>query len=105
VTAICGGAPDALRELPAPDAVFVGGSGGQMSAVFDIVLEKNPRARIVVNAIALESTQAALTAFAAHGLEAELVQVGVSAAKTVAGLHMMMAQNPIFVISGGGCHE
>ncbi len=105
VKAIHGGAPDALRDLPAPDAVFVGGSGGQMSAVFDIVLEKNPRARIVVNAIALESAQAALTAFAVHGLEAELVQVGVSAAKTVAGLHMMMAQNPIFVISGGGSHE
>ena len=105
VTAIYGGAPEALTDLPAPDAVFIGGSGGQMDAVFNIVLEKNPHARIVVNAIALESVQAALAAFAAHGLEAELVQVGVSCAKTVAGLHMMMAQNPIFVISGGGSHE
>lgn len=105
VKAICGGAPEALRDLPAPDAVFVGGSGGQMNAVFDIVLEKNPHARIAVNAIALESAQAALAAFAAHGLEAELVQIGVSAARTVAGLHMLMAQNPIFIISGGGSHE
>ena len=105
VITICGGAPDALRDLPAPDAVFVGGSGGQMDAVFDIVLEKNPHARIVVNAIALESAQTALKAFTAHGMEPELVQIGVSAAKAVAGLHMMMAQNPIFVISGGISHE
>ena len=33
------------------------------------------------------------------------LRIGVSAAKAVAGLHMMMAQNPIFVISGGLSHE
>lgn len=105
VTVRHGGAPEALNDLPPLDVVFVGGSGKNMSAIFDTVLGKNPRARIVVNAIALESVQAALNAFAAHGLAAEVVQVGVSAAKTVAGLHMMMAQNPIFIISGGGRDE
>ena len=105
VSVICGSAPEALAELPAPDTVFVGGSGKNMDAIFDAALEKNPRARMAVNAIALESVQAALAAFAAHGLAAEVVQVGVAAAKTVAGLHMMMAQNPIFIISGGGRDE
>ena len=105
VTVRHGGAPEALNDLPPLDVVFVGGSGKNMDAIFDAVLGKNPRARIVVNAIALESVQAALNAFAAHGLAAEVVQVGVAAAKTVAGLHMMMAQNPIFIISGGGRDE
>ena len=76
-----------------------------MDAVFELILQKNPHCRIVVNAIALESVQAALAAFAARDLPADVVQVGVSAAKTVAGLHMMMAQNPIYIISGGGSHE
>ncbi|MBQ1460114.1 MAG: precorrin-6Y C5,15-methyltransferase (decarboxylating) subunit CbiT, partial [Oscillospiraceae bacterium] len=105
VTVRHGGAPEALNDLPPLDVVFVGGSGKNMDAIFDAVLGKNPRAHIVVNAIALESVQAALNAFAAHGLAAEVVQVGVAAAKTVAGLHMMMAQNPIFIISGGGRDE
>ena len=105
VSVICGSAPEALAELPAPDTVFVGGSGKNMKAIFDAALGKNPRARMAVNAIALESVRAALDAFAAHGLTAEVVQVGVAAAKTVAGLHMMMAQNPIFIISGGGGNE
>ena len=105
VTVRHGGAPEALNDLPPLDVVFVGGSGKNMNAIFDVVLGKNPRAHIVVNAIALESVQAALNAFAAHGLAAEVVQVGVAAAKTVAGLHMMMAQNPIFIISGGGRDE
>lgn len=105
VTVIRGGAPEALRDLPAPDVVFVGGSGRNMDAIFDVALEKNPCARIAVNAIALESVQAALNAFASRGLTAELVQVGVASARTAGGLHMMMAQNPIFIISGGGRDE
>ena len=58
-----------------------------------------------MNAIALESVQTALNAFEARGMRPDVVQVGVSAAKTVAGLHMMMAQNPIYIISGGGGTE
>ena len=105
VTVLRGAAPAALHDLPAPDTVFVGGSGRSMEAIFDAALEKNPRARVAVNAIALESVQAALRAFESHGLTAEVVQVGVSAAKTVSGLHMLMAQNPIFIITGGGRNE
>ena len=105
VSVVQGDAPQALEALPAPDAVFVGGSGRQMADIFAAALEKNPRARIVVNAIALESVQAALACFADRGLVPELVQVAVSAAKNTAGLHLLLAQNPIFIISGGGTDE
>ncbi len=105
VQVICGGAPEALEELPAPDTVFIGGSGRKMDAVFDVILRKNPRARVVVNAIALESVQAAMAAFESRGLVPDVVQVGTAAAKAAAGLHMMTAQNPIFIISGGGGDE
>jgi precorrin-6Y C5,15-methyltransferase (decarboxylating) len=105
VQVICGGAPEALEELPAPDTVFIGGSGRKMDAVFDVILRKNPRARVVVNAIALESVQAAMGAFESRGLVPDVVQVGTAAAKAAAGLHMMTAQNPIFIISGGGGDE
>ncbi|MBQ8935054.1 MAG: precorrin-6y C5,15-methyltransferase (decarboxylating) subunit CbiE, partial [Oscillospiraceae bacterium] len=48
-----GSAPDALKGLPAPDAVFVGGSGGRMGAILRAVYDANPGARICVAAIAL----------------------------------------------------
>ena len=104
-TVSVGSAPEALAEFPAPDTVFIGGSGRRMDGVFDAALAKNPRARIVVNAIALESVQSALNAFAGHGIPASTVQLSVSAARETAGLHMMLAQNPIYIISGGGKDE
>jgi len=105
VTALHAGALEALGELPAPDAVFLGGSGGGMRQLVDLVLSKNPNARIVANAIALESAQAALEALEAHGLETELLQIGTGIGRRVAGLHMMTAQNPIFIVTGGPSHE
>ena len=97
-----GFAPEALEALPAPDAVFIGGSGGGMDKIFEVIFEKNPKVRVVVNAIAIESVSAAVSAFKSRGIAPEIVQICASRAKTAGGLHLMMAQNPIYIISGGG---
>ncbi len=102
VTPVLGNAPGALTGLPSADAVFIGGSGGDMPEIFDCIIAKNPSVRIVVNAIALESVHTALSAFAAHGIGPEVVQLGVSKTKPVDGLHPLIANNPVFIISGGG---
>lgn len=62
-----GTAPAALEDLPAPDGVFVGGSGGELDAILAAALGKNPRVRLCVSAIALETLSAAAAAFAAGG--------------------------------------
>lgn len=93
-------APDALSDLPAPDAVFIGGSKGSLAAILDAALDKNPDARICVSAIALESLSAAVAALTAKGRTVQVSQIAVSRAKAVGGLHLMMAQNPIYLITG-----
>ena len=93
-------APAALSDLPAPDAVFIGGSKGSLAAIVDAALDKNPDARICVSAIALESLSAAVAALTAKGRTVQVSQIAVSRAKAVGGLHLMMAQNPIYLITG-----
>lgn len=93
-------APDALSDLPAPDAVFIGGSKGSLAAIVDTALDKNPDARICVSAIALETLSAAVAALTAKGRTVQVSQIAVSRAKAVGGLHLMMAQNPIYLITG-----
>ena len=100
LTLIEGKAPDALEALPAPDAVFIGGTKGNMAAVVDAVLRKNPSARICISAIALETLSAAVAALTAHGLSAEVIQIAVSRTKPAGKLHLLMANNPIFLITG-----
>lgn len=93
-------APAALSDLPAPDAVFIGGSKGSLATIVDAALDKNPAARICVSAIALESLSAAVAALTAKGRTVQVSQIAVSRARAVGGLHLMMAQNPIYLITG-----
>ena len=95
-----GSAPDALKDLPTPDAVFVGGSGGKMEGILRAVHHANPKARICVAAIALESLSAACTALEELGYEIDVTQIAVSRSRSAAGLHLMTAQNPVWLITG-----
>lgn len=98
LTVVPGRAPEALAKLPAPDAVFIGGSKGALDGIVDAALAKNPAARICISAIALETLSAAVSALAAHGLEAEVTQIAVSRTRGAGKLHLLMANNPVFLI-------
>ena len=71
-----------------------------MEAVVDAVLAKNPQARLCISAIALETLSAAVAALTAQGLTAEVTQIAVSRTKSAGRLHLLMANNPIFLITG-----
>ena len=73
---------------------------GLSPSIVDAALDKNPDARICVSAIALETLSAAVTALTAKGRTVQVSQIAVSRAKAVGGLHLMMAQNPIYLITG-----
>lgn len=100
LTLIEGTAPDALASLPAPDAVFIGGTKGGMDGVLDAVYSKNPAARVCVSAIALETMSAAVAAMTARSLTVEVAQIAVSRTRPAGRLHLLMANNPIFLITG-----
>ncbi len=100
LTLIEGKAPEALEALPPPDAVFIGGTKGEMAPVICAALEKNPAVRLCISAIALETLSAAAAALDAHGISPEVVQIAVSRTKPAGKLHLFMANNPVFLITG-----
>lgn len=95
-----GTAPEVLAGLPAPDAVFIGGSGGSLGQILQAVYAANPRARICISSVTLESLHNAYTALEELGYQVQISQIAVSRSQNVAGLHMMLAQNPVYLISG-----
>ena len=98
-----GEAPAALVELPAPSHVFVGGSSGNLREILQLALEKNPAARIVINAITLETLTESMAATKELGLEmVDVVSVTAAKSRDVGDYHMMTGQNPVYVISGNG---
>lgn len=103
VKVVAGKAPEVLSELPVPDAVFIGGSGGQMHTILKILKEKNPQIRVVVNVIALETLSETIEAMhALHFSNIETIQIAAARGKSVGKYTMMTANNPVFILSGGG---
>ena len=105
VEAICGLAPECLEGLPVPDVAFIGGSSGNMDEIVKYLYGLNSHMRFVITAISLENAMAALDSLKSVGIDGDIVQVAVSKGKKIADLHMLMAQNPIFIISGSGQDE
>lgn len=101
VEVVEGTAPAALSELPAPDAVFIGGSSGNIEEIVRLCLAKNPQVRIVATAITLETVAQLLEA--ARGLpevSLEISQISAARARALGKeqqMHLMMGQNPVFV--------
>lgn len=106
--AVEGMAPQALQELPAPTHAFIGGSSGNLKEILELLLEKNKEVRIVINAITLETVAEAVQCLKTMKVQdVDITQITVSKAKILGGYHMMMGQNPVYVISckGGLDHE
>lgn len=103
---IPGVAPEAMTELPSPTHAFIGGSSGNMQDIINLLLEKNPKVRIVINCITLETVTEAMNAIRDFGLEdVDIVQLAAARSKSIGRYHMMMGENPIYIISCSGRGE
>ncbi len=70
-----GRAPDALADLPAPDAVFVGG-GATATGLLDTCRERlRPGGRLVVHGVTLETESLLAAAYGEHGGELTRISV------------------------------
>ena len=103
VRIIEGFAPQALEELETPTHAFIGGSSGNLREIVQLLQRKNPDVRIVINAISLE-TVSEVMGLVEEGIlpDAEILQVSAARSKVLGRYHMMMGQNPVYIISAGG---
>ena len=89
-----------IPALPAPDGAFIGGSSGNMVVILDLLYAKNPACRIVINVIALETLAAVIHYYQQKaGYNLDVVQIFAAENKKLGRYNLMMAQNPIYVIT------
>jgi precorrin-6B C5,15-methyltransferase / cobalt-precorrin-6B C5,C15-methyltransferase len=94
-----GNAPEALRDLPQPDAVFVGGSGGAFEEIVKLSAVRARRA-VVLALVTLERVVPAAQLLEDCGLEVETTFLQTSRMKGVGNLHRLADESGAFVVSG-----
>jgi len=98
---ILGKAQDVLPTLPQVDAVMVGGTWGDAKQVIGLAAGRlKDGGRIVIDTILIETMYHALAAVSELGLaDMDVTQVTIAKARKVTTGTMMLARNPVMIIS------
>ena len=101
IRVVTGEAPGALEGLDDPDSVFVGGSGGRLADILEVVARRlNSGGRVVVNLAVLERTQETIGKLKDLGFTTDLTMGNSSQGKEMPdGTTRLEALNPVFVVS------
>ena len=97
LSVIQGRAPDCLKELPFPDKVFMGGSGGEHSRIMQLAWQRlKPGGRLAASAVT-EPSKAALRQFSLHIEQqpTDYLQVAISRHDTIAGQDLLRPALPV----------
>ena len=97
---IAGDALANIKPMPAPNCVFVGGSGGDLCDMLDVIYAKNASCRVVINAITVETLAQVAGYYKDHpDYSLEIVNMFVARSKKLGSYNLMMAQNPIYIMT------
>lgn len=95
---VSGLAPDCLESLPTPTHAFIGGSSGNLEEIVTAILQKNLNTNFVLNTVSLETLAEAILLMKKFNYS-EVVQINVAKAKELGKYNLMMANNPINIIT------
>ena len=93
-------APDGLDGLPVATHAFIGGSGGNLKEIIDTLYAINPRMRVVINAISIETVSELKSIITLPFItNTDIVLAQFSHAKNVLDYHLMLSDNPVWICS------
>ena len=107
-TLVHGKAPQGLDAWPDPDAVFIGGSGGELEELIRICLRRmKPKGWLVMNFVTLENQAQALRALKDGKAIWDVTQLQTSRSQPILHMHRLAAENPVWIIAAqrGAEHE
>ncbi|WP_044893338.1 bifunctional cobalt-precorrin-7 (C(5))-methyltransferase/cobalt-precorrin-6B (C(15))-methyltransferase [Bacillus alveayuensis] len=100
ITVVHGRAPERLDEFPNPNAIFIGGTSGNMDEILDVCTKRlEPKGRIVVNVVTIENLADALKGLKQREFDVDITSVQVSRSKPILSLTRFDALNPIYIIT------
>lgn len=98
-TLVQGKAPEGLQHWPDPDAVFIGGSGGELAELIALCLRRlKTGGQLVMNFVTLENLAAATQTLQTLGASWDVLQLQAARSKPILHMHRMAAENPVWIV-------
>ncbi|MEC4984185.1 MAG: precorrin-6y C5,15-methyltransferase (decarboxylating) subunit CbiE [Oscillatoria sp. PMC 1068.18] len=100
VNSLRGTAPDILTYLPAPNRIFIGGSGGNLESILDFCAAKLLTKGILVLALAtLEHLNLTLNWLQKHAWNYRILQLNIARSTPIAQLTRFSPLNPVTIVT------
>lgn len=98
-TLVHGKAPEGLQHWPDPDAVFIGGSGGELAELIRLIMQRiKPQGWLVMNFVTLENLSVAVDTVKSLGFAWDVLQLQASRSKPILHMNRMAAENPVWLV-------
>lgn len=95
-----GKAPQFLDDWQNPDAVFIGGSGGELAELIVLCLSRlNHGGWLVMNFVTLENMSTAVETLKKCGATWDVTQIQASRSSPILNMNRLQAENPVWIIS------
>lgn len=93
-------APLGMENWPAPHAVFIGGSGGELAELIEIIMQRlHETGWLIMNFVTFENLNAALAKLDALGTAWDVTQLQASRSQPILHMHRLAAENPVWIVS------
>ncbi len=93
-------APQGLADWPDPDAVFIGGSGGQLAAIIQFVLTRlRTKGWLVMNFVTFENLHLAMTELKTLQARWDVTQIQASRGQPILDMHRLAPENPVWILA------
>lgn len=93
-------APIGLDKWPNADAIFMGGTGGELAALIDLCLQRlNTNGWLVMNFVTFENLSTAIETLKKQQANWDITQLQASRSQPILHMNRMQAENPVWVVS------
>jgi precorrin-6Y C5,15-methyltransferase (decarboxylating) len=99
-------APIGLDQWPNADAIFMGGTGGELAALIELCLQRlNADGWLVMNFVTFENLMTAIETLKNLQADWDITQLQASRSQPILHMHRMQAENPVWIVSAQKNHD
>ncbi|MBR5047634.1 MAG: precorrin-6y C5,15-methyltransferase (decarboxylating) subunit CbiE [Eubacterium sp.] len=100
LTIWAGDASEEVKKLPVPDKVFIGGSGGRLASILEVISSLAHPVRVTVSAVTIETIGETARIMQQYDPEYEMIQATVGRGRRIGSYHIVDTNNPVILFTG-----
>ena len=94
-----GDAAEEVKKLPLPDKVFIGGSGGKLKEIMEVIASFDRKVLVTVSAVTIETISEAGDILSEYDPDYDVIQATIGRGRKIGRYHIVDTNNPVLLFT------